>query len=115
MKFMTSAGNKQIYSRKEGLKPKRGHHSDNPTYLSGTYTEYYIKSASNGHYYIKKHQGGKLPKQLEGSFTNYKAAERILIQWLEKTDVRRQSRYPGCPERRITNYILTHLPQFANG
>lgn len=94
---------------KRVLKPKKGKHSANPIYLSGTYTEYIIDQDDRGFFFIKKYGGGKIPSDLQSKYTNYLDCERRLIDWLEKTDKRAQSRYPGCPERRETNYTRTFL------
>ena len=94
-------------SNKRVLSPKKGKHSEKPVYLSGTYTEYKIKQDDFGRYYIIKHGGGKVPSALRGLWTNHQDCEKVLIAWLEDTDKRQQSRYPGCPERKETNYTRT--------
>ena len=90
------------------LRPKRGNHSDNPKYLSGTYTEYNIQRNLSG-FYIVCYGGGRVNKELSGVWKKFSDCERTLIQWLEKTDKRAQSRYPGAPKRRETNYSRIFL------
>ena len=91
------------------LKPKKGRHSSNPTYLSGTYTEYKILRDDFGFFYIKPYGGGRVHSDLQGKWSSESEAERVLISWLETTDKRAQSRYPGCPPRRQTAYSEYYL------
>ena len=91
------------------LKLKKKNHSKNPVYLSGSLREYYIKLNSIGQYYISAYQGGAIPKKLQGAYSSFRDAEIRLIQFLEETDKTGLSRYPGCPERRQTNYTQTFL------
>lgn len=94
---------------KRVLTIKKRKHSDNPTYLSSTYQEYKIKINDFGLFYIIKHRGGNVPRQLSGHFSNFTQAESALIFFLESTDKVRQSRYPGCPERKENAYTQLYL------
>lgn len=93
------------------LKPRKGKHSSKPTYLSGTYTEYKILRDDFGFYYIKPYGGGCVHSRLQGKWSSHSEAEKVLIDWLESTDKRAQSRYPGCPPRRPTNYSEHYLKE----
>jgi hypothetical protein len=99
-------------SNKKVLRPKKGHHTDKPVYMSGSYTEYQIKQGEDALFFIKRYKGGKLNKKITGKWRNHSEAEFVLIQFLEGTDVRRQSLYPGSPKRRLTNYVKEHLSDF---
>lgn len=94
---------------KRVLTLKRGLHTKDPVYLSGRYVEYFIKVNDVGFYYIRRYRGGRETPALMGQWTNHRDAEKVLIDWLEATDKRQQSRYPGCPERKATNYTQTFL------
>ena len=94
--------------RKRVLTLKKRKHTDNPVYMSGTYTEYFIKMYDQGFFTIHAYRT-QIPAALKGKWTNFRAAEAVLIKWLIKTDKLQQSRYPGCPERRETNYTRTFL------
>jgi len=99
-------------SNKKVLRSRRGAHTDNPVYLSGTYTEYKILQGEDALFYIKRYKGGRLPKKLGGRWRTFSEAEFTLIQFLEETDKRGQSFYPGSPPRRLTNYVKEHLSDF---
>lgn len=99
-------------SNKRTLRSKKGHHTAAPVYLSGTYTEYKILQGEDALFYVKRYKGGRLPKKLGGRWRTYSEAEFTLIQFLEETDKRGQSLYPGSPMRRLTNYVKEHLPDF---
>lgn len=99
-------------SNKRTLRPKKGHHTNAPVYLSGTYTEYKILQGEDALFYIKRYKGGRLPKKLGGRWRTHSEAEFTLIQFLEETDKRGQSLYPGSPMRRLNNYVKEHLPDY---
>lgn len=94
---------------KPRLKLTKRNHTDNPVYLSGSLREYFIKTNSSGYYIIKAYKGGPVAKKIEGQYTSFNQAEKALIAFLETTDKTGLSRYPGCPERRQTNYTQTFL------
>lgn len=108
----TSVGRRtqhKVESNVRVLKPKKGRHSDKPIYLSGTYTEYKIVQDVSGFFYIKRYGGGRIHKDLQGRWNHYTVCESHLIAWLEKTDKRAQSRYPGAPERKQNRYTKEYL------
>lgn len=98
-----------VHIGKKELTLKKRKHSDNPVYLSHRMQEYQIVQDKQGLHYIKLYGGGKPPKSLQGKYTNYSLAEKSLINYLVKIDRVGQSRYPGCPERKPTNYTRTFL------
>ena len=117
LKQITVAARKKVERRiqhkpsgKRVLKLKKAQHSPSPVYLSGKYVEYFIKQDEFGYFYLKAYRG-VTPKALHGRWSYFDQAERALTRWLEKTDKRAQSRYPGCPERKETNYTRTFLAE----
>ena len=95
--------------RPRPTKFKRARHSKKPVYLSSKMTEYMIEQDADALFKIKRYKGGKLAKDLQGRWTNYSDCETALIQWLEKHDKMGWSRYPGCKNKRTTEYMRVHF------
>lgn len=69
--------------------------SENPKYVTQGGLEYLIEQDPAGFFFIKPYGGGRVRKELQGRFTSYAAAEKPLIQFLERTDKINRAIYPG--------------------
>lgn len=89
----------------------RNRHSFDPVYMSDDFREFRIKQQKNGHWKIT-YYSGKTPKEVAGTFTNFKQAEQRLVNWLKRYN-KGYARYPGCPKPRPTNSTELFLKDWS--
>lgn len=83
-------------ARKRKLTPYLPNVRPGAQYVSDGGQEYTIEQNSKtGLYFIKRYNGGVLPKAIQGFHTSRKAAESLLIGWLITDDKLNRAIWPG--------------------
>jgi hypothetical protein len=82
--------------KKRVLKPYLPNVRPGAQYVSDGGQEYTIEqNPKTGLYFIKRYNGGVLPKAIQGFHTSRRAAESLLIGWLITDDKLNRAIWPG--------------------